>query len=158
MPSAIEVRKVPIHSVADASELAKLIDEGVFEADRIIAIIGKTEGNGGVNDYTRIIADRAFREVIQAKGTRSSQDVGHLRLDIAGYGERRRQALAIYANQLIDRLLEDGGEVTLEPMSAGDRKVIHDAAGERTGVRSYSEGESPQRYVVLANDASDEEE
>ncbi|WP_313404075.1 ring-opening amidohydrolase [Aeromicrobium sp.] len=78
MPAAIEVRKVPIHSVADASELSKLIDEGVFEADRIIAIIGKTEGNGGVNDYTRIIADRAFREVIQAKGTRSAQDVGQI--------------------------------------------------------------------------------
>lgn len=78
MPSAIEVRKVPIHSVADASELEKLIDEGVFEADRIIAIIGKTEGNGGVNDYTRIIADRAFREVIQSKGTRSAADVGQI--------------------------------------------------------------------------------
>ncbi|TQK72533.1 MULTISPECIES: ring-opening amidohydrolase [unclassified Nocardioides] len=68
MPSAIEVRKVPIHSVADASELAKLIDDGVFKADRVIAIIGKTEGNGGVNDYTRIIADRAFREVLVDKG------------------------------------------------------------------------------------------
>ena len=70
MPSAIEVRKVPIHSVADASELAKLIDDGVMEADRVIAIIGKTEGNGGVNDYTRIIADRAFREVLVDKGAR----------------------------------------------------------------------------------------
>ena len=68
MPSAIEVRKVPIHSVADASELAKLIDDGVMQADRVIAIIGKTEGNGGVNDYTRIIADRAFREVLVEKG------------------------------------------------------------------------------------------
>ena len=68
MPDAIEVRKVPIHSVADASELAKLIDDGVMQADRVIAIIGKTEGNGGVNDYTRIIADRAFREVLVAKG------------------------------------------------------------------------------------------
>src|SRR6187431_3668519 len=68
MPDAIEVRKVPIHSVADASELAKLIDDGVLHADRVIAIIGKTEGNGGVNDYTRIIADRAFREVLVAKG------------------------------------------------------------------------------------------
>jgi cyanuric acid amidohydrolase len=38
-------------------------------------VIGKTEGNGGVNDYTRIIADRAFREVIVAKGTRSAEDV-----------------------------------------------------------------------------------
>ena len=75
MPSAIEVRKVPIHSVADASELATLIDDGVMEADRVVAVIGKTEGNGGVNDYTRIIADRAFREVIAAKGTRSAEEV-----------------------------------------------------------------------------------
>ncbi|KAA1422621.1 ring-opening amidohydrolase [Mumia zhuanghuii] len=75
MPAAIEVRKVPIHSVADASELEKLIDDGVLEADRVVAIIGKTEGNGGVNDYTRIIADRAFREVLVAKGTRSPEDV-----------------------------------------------------------------------------------
>lgn len=75
MPPAIEVRKVPIHSVTDASELTKLIDEGVFEADRIVAIIGKTEGNGGVNDYTRIIADRAFREVIHETGSRSMDEV-----------------------------------------------------------------------------------
>ena len=40
MPSAIEVRKVPIHSVADAGELAKLIDDGVMQAGRVIAIIG----------------------------------------------------------------------------------------------------------------------
>ena len=73
MPEPIEVRKVPIHTVADASELAKLIDDGVMDADRVIAIIGKTEGNGGVNDYTRIIADRAFREVLVAKGAPADQ-------------------------------------------------------------------------------------
>ena len=73
MPDAIEVRKVPIHSVADASELAKLIDDGVMHADRVIAIIGKTEGNGGVNDYTRIISDRAFREVLVEKGAPAEQ-------------------------------------------------------------------------------------
>ena len=70
MPAPIEVRKVPLESVVDASGLAELIDKGVIEADRVIAVIGKTEGNGGVNDYTRIIADRAFREVLEAKGTR----------------------------------------------------------------------------------------
>ena len=42
-------------------------------ADRVIAIIGKTEGNGGVNDYTRIIADRAFREVLVEKGAPADQ-------------------------------------------------------------------------------------
>ena len=73
MPDAIEVRKVPIHSVADASELAKLIDDGVMAPERVIAIIGKTEGNGGVNDYTRIIADRAFRECLIDKGAPAEQ-------------------------------------------------------------------------------------
>jgi barbiturase len=75
MPEPIEVRKVPLHSVTDASELATLIDDGVLEADRVIAVIGKTEGNGGVNDYTRILADRAFREVLVAKGSRSMDQV-----------------------------------------------------------------------------------
>jgi cyanuric acid amidohydrolase len=71
VPDAIEVRKVPIKHVSDASGLAELIDAGTVEADRVIAVIGKTEGNGGVNDYTRIIADRAFREVLVAKGSRT---------------------------------------------------------------------------------------
>jgi len=75
MPEPIEVRKVPLLNVSDASGLADLIDEGVLDADRVVAVIGKTEGNGGVNDYTRIIADRAFREVLVEKGTRSAEDV-----------------------------------------------------------------------------------
>src|SRR4051812_8276450 len=75
MPQPIEVRKVPINHVSDACGLADLIDAGVMEADRVIAVIGKTEGNGGVNDYTRIIADRAFREVMTAKGSRSADEV-----------------------------------------------------------------------------------
>ncbi|MGS0684830.1 cyanuric acid amidohydrolase [Nakamurella sp. GG22] len=78
MPEPIEVRKIPLHSVSDASELTALIDTGVLDADRIVAVIGKTEGNGGVNDYTRIIADRAFREVIVAKGTRTADDVAQI--------------------------------------------------------------------------------
>jgi cyanuric acid amidohydrolase len=74
MPEPIEVRKVPIKHVSDASGLAELIDGGVIEADRVLAVIGKTEGNGGVNDYTRIIADRAFREVLVEKGNRSATE------------------------------------------------------------------------------------
>jgi ring-opening amidohydrolase-like protein len=78
VPEPIEVRKVPLHHVSDASELAKLIDAGVMEADRVIAVIGKTEGNGGVNDYTRILADRAFREVLVAKGSRDAAAVAQV--------------------------------------------------------------------------------
>ena len=73
MSEPVEVRKVPINNVSDASGLADLIDAGIFDADRVVAIVGKTEGNGGVNDYTRIIADRAFREVLVEKGTRTPE-------------------------------------------------------------------------------------
>ena len=78
MPEPIEVRKVPIKNVSDASGLAELIDAKIIEADRVIAIIGKTEGNGGVNDYTRIIADRAFREVLVSRGSRSAEEVAQI--------------------------------------------------------------------------------
>ncbi|MER7208463.1 ring-opening amidohydrolase [Streptosporangium sp. NPDC000239] len=75
MPEPIEVRKVAIESVTDASGLSRLIDDGVIEAHRVLAVIGKTEGNGGVNDYTRILADRAFREVLAERGHPAPQDV-----------------------------------------------------------------------------------
>jgi barbiturase len=76
MPEPVEVRKIPLRHVSDASGLSDLIDNGIIEADRVVAVIGKTEGNGGVNDYTRIIADRAFREVLLAKGSRDEAAVG----------------------------------------------------------------------------------
>jgi ring-opening amidohydrolase-like protein len=73
MPEPIEVRKIAISHVSDASGLTELIDAGVIDADRVVAVIGKTEGNGGVNDYTRIIADRAFREVLVERGSRTME-------------------------------------------------------------------------------------
>ncbi|MFC0863471.1 ring-opening amidohydrolase [Sphaerimonospora cavernae] len=84
MPDPIEVRKVAIESVTDAAGLARLIDDGVIEADRVLAVIGKTEGNGGVNDYTRILADRAFREVLVAKGTRTPEEAAQVPLVWSG--------------------------------------------------------------------------
>ena len=100
----------------------------------------------------------AIHELTKTVLQRQTQASARVRLDIAGYAERRRQALAIYADQLIDQVLADGGEVMLEPMSAGDRKTIHDAVALRDGVRSYSEGEAPQRFVVIASVGDSEEE
>ena len=61
--------KVVIESVSDASGLADLIGAGAFAAADVVAVIGKTEGNGGVNDFTRILADQAFRGVLRARTT-----------------------------------------------------------------------------------------
>lgn len=75
-----------------------------------------------------------------------------MRIDVGGYVERRREALKIYAGKLAAQVIEDQGEVMLEPMNAADRKVVHDAVAEIDGVRSFSEGEDPRRAVVLAYD------
>lgn len=100
----------------------------------------------------------AVLELCRTMVHRQSQAGARLRLDIAGYGERRREALRIYAGRLAGRVLEEGGEVMLEPMNAADRKVVHDAVAEMHGVRSYSEGEEPERSVVIARSEEQAEE
>ena len=72
---AIEVAKVELKTVQDASGVEDLIKAGKFTADRVIAVIGKTEGNGGVNDFTRILADQAFRRVLMKHGKRSEAEI-----------------------------------------------------------------------------------
>ena len=72
---AIEALKVELKSVQDASGLEQAIKKGLLSADQVIAVIGKTEGNGGVNDFTRILADQAFRTVLNKHGTRNEQAV-----------------------------------------------------------------------------------
>ena len=72
---AVEVAKVELKSVQDDSGLAERILAGQFTADQVVAVVGKTEGNGGVNDFTRILADQAFRRVLLKHGTRSEAEV-----------------------------------------------------------------------------------
>ena len=75
---AIEVAKVELRTVQDASGLEACIGSGQFSADQVIAVIGKTEGNGGVNDFTRILADQAFRAVLKKLGARSEQEIAQI--------------------------------------------------------------------------------
>src|SRR2546423_3453529 len=75
---AIEVAKVELKTVQDASEVEERIKAGQFTADEVIAVMGKTEGTGGVNDFTRILADQAFRRVLLKLGTRGEADIAHV--------------------------------------------------------------------------------
>jgi barbiturase len=81
---AVLAHKVEIGSVTDASGLARLIDDGVFGADDVVAVIGKTEGNGGVNDYTRILADQAFRGVLRERGSRDDRQIAEIPMAWSG--------------------------------------------------------------------------
>ena len=75
---AIDAVKIELKTVQDASGLDACIRNGRFTADQVIAVIGKTEGNGGVNDFTRILADQAFRRVLLNGGRRSEQEVAQI--------------------------------------------------------------------------------
>lgn len=72
-----------------------------------------------------------------------------INVDVGGYRAKRRQALSEFTRELARKVLEDGQEQALEPMSASDRKVVHDAVAEMDGVTTGSEGEEPRRRVVI---------
>jgi len=75
---AIEVAKIELKTVNDASGLLACIDAGRFSADEVVAVIGKTEGNGGVNDFTRILADEAYRAALAERGSRGAAELARI--------------------------------------------------------------------------------
>jgi spoIIIJ-associated protein len=74
---------------------------------------------------------------------------GRLHVDVGGYRQKRSEALARFAEQVATTVKETGSRTVLEPMPAADRKVVHDAITGIEGVSTISEGEEPQRRVVV---------
>lgn len=105
--------------------------------------LGLLVGPGGatllaIQDLTRVASQRRLGD----------QD-SRLRIDIAGYRERRREALSRFANKVAEEVKETGSARMLEPMSSADRKIVHDTLVEFEGVTTRSEGEDPRRRVVV---------
>lgn len=75
---------------------------------------------------------------------------GRVHVDVSGYRQRRREALERFARSVAEEVVSSGRAKALEPMSAADRKVVHDAVGEIAGVQTSSEGEEPSRRVVIS--------
>jgi spoIIIJ-associated protein len=92
-----------------------------------------------VQDLTRVASQRRLGD----HDTR-------LRVDVGGYRERRREALSRFANQIAEQVVASGEARALEPMSSADRKVIHDVLTDNAAVVTRSEGEDPDRRVVIA--------
>jgi spoIIIJ-associated protein len=74
---------------------------------------------------------------------------GRVRLDVAGYKARRREALIEFTGRMADQVLDSGEDCALEPMVSADRKVVHDAVNDIDGVETISEGTDPRRRVVI---------
>jgi spoIIIJ-associated protein len=91
----------------------------------------------------------ALQEVTRTAVQRRLRARVRLLVDIEGYRARRRASLAEYAQAMARRALERGTEIELEAMNAYERKVVHDAIAGVTGASSYSEGEEPNRKVIV---------
>jgi spoIIIJ-associated protein len=87
------------------------------------------------------------RTVVQSK---SPGRTDRILVDVARYRERRVAALGKFARQVAQEVVETGEERALEPMSAADRKAVHDALTDSEQVVTRSEGEEPRRFVVVA--------
>jgi spoIIIJ-associated protein len=91
----------------------------------------------------------ALQEVARAAVQRRLRSRVRLAVDVEGYRARRRDSLAEYARDMANRAKERGTEIELEPMTSYERKVVHDAVAEVDGASSFSEGEEPNRKVVI---------
>jgi spoIIIJ-associated protein len=93
----------------------------------------------GIQDLARVAAQRRLGD----HDTR-------LRVDVAGYREKRRLALERFAATVAEQVKASGVARSLDPMPSADRKVLHDALAAIEGVESRSEGEEPNRRVIVA--------
>jgi len=170
---AIEVRKVVLESVGDASGLAALIDEGVFDADGVVAVVGKTEGNGGVNDFTRILADQAFRKVLMEKGTRPVEEVDEIPMvwsggtdgiltphatifaKVADEGPASDEPRLAVGYAMSDVILPEdiGRPAMVEKVAEGVRRAMAEAGIEDPADVHYVQTKTPLLVMETINDA-----
>ncbi len=154
----VDVETVPVENQAEHA--AKFTDELVRTMGFTASI--RTEIDG--DDVTVHIDGDGFGALVGPRGAtiQALEEVvravvqhhagGHsawIHVDVAGYRERRRQALEEFARQVAAEVSDTGEERALEPMGAADRKVVHDAISEFEGVDTTSEGEEPRRRVVV---------
>ncbi|MGB9377341.1 MAG: R3H domain-containing nucleic acid-binding protein [Mycobacteriales bacterium] len=117
------------------------------EADRAsVAIVGDTltpliGHRGAVLDALQELTRLA---VLHQTGTRS-----RLMLDVGGYRARRRLELVAIAKNTAEQVKSHGDAISMDAMNPFERKVVHDAIAEIDGVVSESEGEEPDRRVVV---------
>jgi cyanuric acid amidohydrolase len=169
---AIEVAKIEIKSVQDASGLEACIAAGQFSADEVIAVIGKTEGNGGVNDFTRILSDQAYRRVLLRHGRRGEPEIAAIPMVWSGgcdgvitphatvfarngrTGPAASSRLAIGTAMSAELLPEDiGRPAMVEKVAAAVRLAMRDAGIDDPKDVHYVQTKTPLLTIESVRDA-----
>ena len=124
----------------DATATVAVVADDVIE----LAITGQ---NLGLLVGPKAATLTALEEIL--RGSVGHRGPARLHLDVASYRQKRREALTTFAQQVAREVATSGEAKALEPMSAPDRKVVHDAVNEIDGVSTISDGEDQRRRVVI---------
>jgi spoIIIJ-associated protein len=128
----------------DGTVAATPTDDGAVE----LAVTGTDLGLLiGPKGQTLQAVQELSRSVLQR--TKPGETHARIRVDVAGYREKRREALARFVQDVAQQVKDSGVQKALEPMSPPDRKVVHDTVNEIDGVSTISEGEDARRRVVI---------
>jgi spoIIIJ-associated protein len=122
------------------------IDELVSAGRPMVEVVG-----GRLNSLvgTRGATLEALQELARLAVFRQTGSPSRLLLDVGGYRANRRKELGAIAKNAAEKVKEFGEPVRLEPMSAFERKCVHDVINALTGVESESEGVEPSRRIVV---------
>ncbi len=91
----------------------------------------------------------ALQTIVQTMWSHQTKSSLRVNLDVNGYRARREQQLMNMARSMAERVLESGRPITLEPMPARDRRIVHMTLREMDGVETESSGEGPTRKVQI---------
>ena len=100
----------------------------------------------GPKGSTLLAIQDLTRTVVQRKTSAAN---GRIHVDVSGYRRKRKDALARFSRQVAEEVQATGTRRVLEPMTAADRKIVHDTVNDIEGVMTTSEGEEPRRRVVI---------
>jgi spoIIIJ-associated protein len=128
------------------------IDELVVAGRPVVEVV--EGGDGSARRLNALVGARgvtleALQELARLAVFRQTGTPSRLLLDVAGYRAARRKELGAMAKNAAEKVKEYGEPVRMEPMSAFERKCVHDVINALAGVESESEGTEPSRRVVV---------
>jgi spoIIIJ-associated protein len=157
--SQTDTTEVDVQALEQEGEIAAdyiegLLDIGDYDGDidmdvegerALVAVVGASldELVGKRGEVLEALQELTRLAVHRQTGNRT-----RLMLDIGGYRERRRAELTKLGTDVADEVKQAGESKPLAPMTPFERKIVHDAVAT-AGLRSESEGEEPDRYVVV---------
>lgn len=145
-----EVAADYLEELLDILDLDGDIDIDVENGRASVSVV---DGSSGGRALRRLVGSDgevldALQELTRLAVQTKTGDRTRLMLDIGGFRRARRRQLESQAAEAVKSVRESGEPVAMDPMSPFERKVVHDVVAD-AGLRSESEGEGPNRHVVI---------